>query len=111
LRAIRVLVCAAVGLDDHRKRIDELDDQILKLLDERAGVVSDVARAKREANLHVHDILEWCRGRLAPMKLPRYVVFADSLPHTPSHRVAKHRLKSDATLLGRAVDTQPTRPA
>jgi crotonobetaine/carnitine-CoA ligase len=70
-----------------------------------------VVVAKREANLHVHDILEWCRGRLAPMKLPRYVVFADSLPHTPSHRVAKHRLKSDATLLGRAVDTQPTRPA
>ena len=50
-----MLVCAAVALDDHRKRIDELDDQILKLLDERAGVVSDVARAKREANLPTYD--------------------------------------------------------
>jgi chorismate mutase/prephenate dehydratase len=50
-----VLACAAVGLDDHRKRIDELDDQILKLLDERAGVVADVARSKRESNLPTYD--------------------------------------------------------
>jgi chorismate mutase/prephenate dehydratase len=44
-----------VGLDDHRKRIDELDDQILKLLDERAGVVAEIARAKRDANLPTYD--------------------------------------------------------
>jgi chorismate mutase/prephenate dehydratase len=44
-----------VGLDDHRKRIDELDDQILKLLDERARVVADVAKAKRDANLPTYD--------------------------------------------------------
>ncbi len=51
----RLLLSAAVGLDDHRKRIDELDDQILKLLDERAGVVADIAHAKREANLPTYD--------------------------------------------------------
>jgi chorismate mutase / prephenate dehydratase len=45
----------AVGLDDHRKRIDELDDRILKLLDERAGVVADVARAKQAANVPTYD--------------------------------------------------------
>jgi chorismate mutase/prephenate dehydratase len=44
-----------VALDDHRKRIDDLDDRILKLLDERAHVVSDVARAKREAKLPTYD--------------------------------------------------------
>ncbi len=49
-------------------------------------------------------VLEWCRGRLAPMKVPRYLVVVDSLPHTPSHRVAKHRLKADPTLLARAFD-------
>jgi chorismate mutase/prephenate dehydratase len=42
---------ATVPLDDLRKRIDELDDGILKLLDERARVMSDVAREKREAGL------------------------------------------------------------
>ncbi|HXD23064.1 MAG TPA: AMP-binding protein [Gemmatimonadaceae bacterium] len=52
------------------------------------------------------DIVEWCRARLAPMKVPRYIAFTDALPHTPSHRVAKHRLKTQTDWLARAVDTQ-----
>lgn len=44
-----------VALDDLRKRIDELDDAILKALDERARVVGEVGRAKREANLPTYD--------------------------------------------------------
>jgi chorismate mutase/prephenate dehydratase len=44
-----------VSLDDLRKRIDELDEGILKLLDERARVMGDVAHAKREANLPTYD--------------------------------------------------------
>jgi chorismate mutase/prephenate dehydratase len=44
-----------VSLDDSRKRIDELDDGILKLLDERARVVAEVARAKRQASLPTYD--------------------------------------------------------
>jgi crotonobetaine/carnitine-CoA ligase len=62
--------------------------------------------AKPSVQLGVEDILEWCRNHLAPMKVPRYVLFADSLPHTPSHRVAKHRLKAQPDLLSRAIDTQ-----
>jgi chorismate mutase/prephenate dehydratase len=45
----------AVSLDDLRKRIDDLDDAILKALDERARVVSEVGQAKREANLPTYD--------------------------------------------------------
>jgi chorismate mutase/prephenate dehydratase len=44
-----------VALDDLRKRINELDDDILKLLEERARVVGDVASAKRETNLPTYD--------------------------------------------------------
>jgi chorismate mutase/prephenate dehydratase len=44
-----------VALDDLRKRIDELDDVILRALEERAGVVADVGRAKREADLPTYD--------------------------------------------------------
>ena len=50
------------------------------------------------------DIADWCRIHLAPVKLPRYVVFVDSLPHTPTHRVEKFKMRKDATLLARAVD-------
>jgi len=44
-----------MSLDPLRQRIDDLDDRILKLLDERARVVGEVARVKREANLPTYD--------------------------------------------------------
>jgi chorismate mutase/prephenate dehydratase len=44
-----------MSLDDHRKRIDDIDDRILDLLDQRARVVADIARAKQEANLPTYD--------------------------------------------------------
>jgi crotonobetaine/carnitine-CoA ligase len=50
------------------------------------------------------EIAQWCRERLAPMKVPRYVTFVDELPHTPTHKVLKAQLKADATLKARAVD-------
>jgi len=37
------------------------------------------------------------------------VVFADKLPHTPTHKVAKHILKKDKTLRGKAVDFEAQR--
>jgi carnitine-CoA ligase len=64
---------------------------------------------KPSMQVSVPEILEWCRAHLSPMKVPRYVLFAESLPHTPSHRVAKHRLKAEPDLLSRAVDTQRER--
>ncbi|HEV7717093.1 MAG TPA: AMP-binding protein, partial [Steroidobacteraceae bacterium] len=78
------------------------------------GVASDLGEEdilvvvvpKPGMTLRAADILEWCRTHLAPMKVPRYIAFAESLPHTPSHRVAKHRLKTQTGLLESAVDTE-----
>jgi len=53
------------------------------------------------------DIREWCAARLAAHKVPRYVVFVDELPHTPTHKIAKHVLKADASLRSRAIDLNP----
>jgi chorismate mutase/prephenate dehydratase len=44
-----------MSLDDLRKRIDSIDDQILSLLDARADVAADVARAKQGAQLPTYD--------------------------------------------------------
>ncbi|MGQ9366422.1 class I adenylate-forming enzyme family protein [Azospirillum sp. ST 5-10] len=52
------------------------------------------------------EVLDWCRGRMAAMKIPRFVVFVDALPHTSSHRVEKYRLKQDPSLLARAFDRE-----
>jgi carnitine-CoA ligase len=50
-------------------------------------------------------IAEWCRSHLAPIKVPRYIVFVDSLPHTPTHRVAKFKMREEAAALrARAID-------
>ena len=61
---------------------------------------------KTGALVTASDIAGWCAQHLAPIKVPRYVVFLESLPHTPTHRVAKFSLKNDPTLLARAVDLQ-----
>jgi len=58
--------------------------------------------------LIAQEIAQWCRERLAPQKVPRYVVFVDGLPHTPTHKVAKMALRGDAALRRRAVDLEKT---
>ena len=50
------------------------------------------------------EIADWCRAHLAAIKVPRYVVFVDTLPHTPTHRVEKFKMRQDKTLLERAAD-------
>jgi len=57
------------------------------------------------------DVAQWCRERLAAMKVPRYVAVVDELPHTPTHKVAKAVMRSDATLKARAVDLSANRIA
>lgn len=52
------------------------------------------------------DIADWCRQHLAAIKVPRFVVFVDTLPHTPTHRVAKFKMRDDASLLANAKDLQ-----
>ena len=63
---------------------------------------------KPGSGLTESDVAEWCRARLAPFKVPRFVLFVDALPHTPTHRVAKFELRKDATLKARAVDLAQT---
>jgi len=37
-------------------------------------------------------ILEHCRSRLAPFKVPRFIAYRDEMPYTPSNKVAKHEI-------------------
>jgi crotonobetaine/carnitine-CoA ligase len=60
------------------------------------------------AEIGAADIAQWCRERLAPQKVPRFVCFVEQMPHTPTHKVAKEVLRKDQSLVGRAVDLQKT---
>ncbi len=71
------------------------EDEILVAIVPKPGVT-----------LTPQDIAQWCSERLAAMKVPRFVLFVNDLPHTPTHKVAKHVLKADKTLRARAVDLQ-----
>jgi crotonobetaine/carnitine-CoA ligase len=76
------------------------------------GVASDLGEedilvvivVKEGACLTAEDIRAWSKRRLSSIKWPRYVVFTDALPQTPTFRVAKFKLKQDLQLLARAVD-------
>jgi crotonobetaine/carnitine-CoA ligase len=59
---------------------------------------------KAGARLTAEEITRWCGERLAAMKVPRYVLFLEELPHTPTHKVAKNVLRADPTLKARAID-------
>jgi carnitine-CoA ligase len=59
-----------------------------------------------QAEVGAADIAQWCRERLAPQKVPRFVCFVEQLPHTPTHKVAKEELRRDRSLVARAVDLQ-----
>jgi crotonobetaine/carnitine-CoA ligase len=61
---------------------------------------------KTGAQLSAEDIARWCREHLAPMKVPRFVLFLDELPHTPTHKVAKAALRADPSLRQRATDLE-----
>ena len=63
-----------------------------------------VVVAKPGTSPSAQEIADWCARHLAPMKVPRYVLFMDSLPHTPTHKVLKGALRSDPTLKSRATD-------
>lgn len=60
--------------------------------------------ARPNASVSAQQIADWCRERLAPLKVPRYIAFVSSLPHTSTHRVEKFKLRKDKELRARAVD-------
>jgi crotonobetaine/carnitine-CoA ligase len=71
------------------------EDEILVAIIRKPGVDVDA-----------QQIAEWCGARLAPIKVPRYVAFVESLPQTATHRVAKFKLRGDQALLASATDLE-----
>ena len=68
-------------------------------------LVAVVLRPGQQAS--AEQIGAWCRERLAAAKVPRYVAWVDALPHTPTHRVAKFKLRETlAALRAQAVDLE-----
>jgi crotonobetaine/carnitine-CoA ligase len=50
------------------------------------------------------ELYEWCEKNLNKIKCPKFIRFFEKLPHTPTARVAKFKLKLDPTLKDNAVE-------
>ena len=71
-----------------------LDVQVVGLPDERFGEeVCAWVRLRPGAALTEEQLKDYCRGRIAHYKVPRYVVFVDEYPTTVTGKVQKFRLR------------------
>lgn len=49
-----------------------------------------------DAAITEHDIIDACRGKLASYKIPRHVLFVDTIPMTSSGKIQKFKLRAQA---------------
>jgi fatty-acyl-CoA synthase len=71
-----------------------LDVQVVGLPDERFGEeVCAWVRLKPGAAMTEDQLRDYCRGRIAHFKVPRYVMFVDEYPTTVTGKVQKFRLR------------------
>jgi acyl-CoA synthetase (AMP-forming)/AMP-acid ligase II len=68
---------------------------VVGVLDERLG---EVPRAyvilKPDASAAAAEIIEWCRERMANFKVPRVVLFVETLPRSASGKVLRRELRT-----------------
>jgi fatty-acyl-CoA synthase len=71
-----------------------VDVQVVGLPDRRYGEqVCAWVRLKPGARLSEDEVREFCKGRIAHQKVPRYVVFVDEYPITVTGKVQKFKLR------------------
>jgi len=46
-------------------------------------------------SLTQEELIQWCQGKIGRFKIPRAVVFADSLPRTPTGKILKRVLREE----------------
>lgn len=56
-------------------------------------VVKALVRVKGGEDLSPEEIVDRCRGELAPFKVPRYVEFVEEFPYTPTGKIQKQQLR------------------
>jgi fatty-acyl-CoA synthase len=76
------------------------DVQVIGVPDERYGEELMACVIRRDgAELDEDGVREFCRGRIAHFKVPRYVHFVDSFPMTVTGKVQKFKMREEALKL------------
>jgi fatty-acyl-CoA synthase len=76
---------------------DVLEAAVVGVPDDRYGEeLMAWIRVREGGELSEDDVREFCRGRIAHYKVPRYVRFADEFPMTVTGKVQKYKLRERA---------------
>jgi crotonobetaine/carnitine-CoA ligase len=77
---------------------------VIAVPDELRGEEIKACIVREGENSPPDELADFCAGKLAYFKVPRYWAFADALPMTPSERVAKGELRKADDLLAGSYD-------
>jgi fatty-acyl-CoA synthase len=73
------------------------DVQVVGLPDERYGEeIAAFVVAREGVELDAEEVREFCRGRIAHYKIPRYVIAVDEFPMTVTGKIQKFKLRDRA---------------
>ena len=73
------------------------DVQIVGIPSEKYGEeVGAFIILKEDADLHESDVIDFCKGKIARFKVPKYVFFLTEYPQTASGKIQKFKLKDIA---------------
>jgi len=76
---------------------DIADVQVVGVPDQRYGEeLCAFVIAREGAALAADEVREWCRGKIAHFKLPRYVLLVSEFPMTVTGKVQKFKLRDSA---------------
>jgi len=89
----------------------DVDDvQVVGVPDERYGEeLCAWIRLRDGAAASDEDVREFCRGRLAHFKVPRYVLFVDEFPMTITGKVQKNKMR-EASVHELGLGAAPSTP-
>jgi fatty-acyl-CoA synthase len=76
---------------------DVADVQVIGVPDERYGEeIMAWVQLREGAAVSGDDLREWCRGKIAHFKVPRYVKLVDEFPMTVTGKVQKFKMREQA---------------
>ncbi|MCD2370953.1 AMP-binding protein [Bacillus sp. BS3(2021)] len=79
------------------KHSNILDVQIVGVPDETFGEeISAWIKLKSGASMTADELKEYCKGKIARYKIPRYIAFVEEFPMTASGKVQKFKLREQA---------------
>src|SRR5262249_11642750 len=83
------------GVEDFLHEHPKIADvYILGLPDEKVGeAVLAWIRPKAGVRLTEEEVCEYCRGKIAHFKIPKYIRFVDSFPMTVTGKIQKFRIR------------------